>query len=139
MGLGGSDLIGVWSTMLLFTESETADERLVFKNDGTGRFETYNWTLCEVFSFRWSSHAAGLVTLASCEYMFVPDGSEPQPDESLRLENEPYQITTDRSIAGRDVTALTLRVGRGMPDKFGLVQAGTAGYDDPDLARWRRA
>ena len=127
----GSALIGVWSTRPLFP-SDPVDERLIFKPDGTGRLEIYNWMLCEFYNFRWFSPALGRITLKSHDYAGLDD-FHPEPDESVHLDNAPYEISAQRNAAGEERVVLKLCIDKHTPENFVLIQRGVEGFEEPDL------
>lgn len=58
------ELIGVWSVHVMYPPSAQSDERLIFKPDGTGRYEFLNWILCSSDSFRWNTSQSRTLSIA---------------------------------------------------------------------------
>jgi hypothetical protein len=58
-----ADLIGIWSADARYGPGAQSDEILIFKPDGTGRMEFWNWQLCSADFFRWQVVSPGLVDL----------------------------------------------------------------------------
>src|SRR6185437_10258401 len=58
-----ADLIGIWSADARYGPGAQSDEMLIFKPDGTGRMEFWNWQLCSADFFRWQVVSPGLVDL----------------------------------------------------------------------------
>jgi len=56
------DLIGIWSADARYGPGAQSDEMMLFKPDGTGRMEFWNWQLCSADFFQWHVVSPGVVT-----------------------------------------------------------------------------
>src|SRR5579883_579328 len=92
-----SELIGLWSNDALYGMGAQSDDWLIFKPDGTGRYEFLNWMLCSAELFRWETPRPGVLHLVGQRHLQISEdlkSVEEQPS-LLGTREVPYTIVEE--------------------------------------------
>jgi hypothetical protein len=130
-----SELVGLWSNDALLGPGAQTDDWLIFKPDGTGRYEFLNWMLCSAEMFRWETPRRGVLRFIGERHLQISH-------DLRRVEEEPsllgirevlYTITEeDTPVIGR-IRVLCLPLDMPMRGRFGFRSADLTGLEEPEF------
>lgn len=129
------DLVGIWDTDAPEEYPSHSTETLIFKPDGTGRFETTNFVLCSADFFHWSVGADGRLTLRGYKTLAIDERGQPveEPPE-FEFVGVPYLIEAELTPTQQTIPTLVIQFGRPfMPDRFWLIRRDLTGYEEPSF------
>jgi hypothetical protein len=125
-------IVGIWSHDVLFSPGAAADEILVFRPDGTGVCEIYNWILCSYDTFAWSlDHNGNLNIHGQDSFESVTKRSV----SSLSVSSIPFHITREQTPVYGITDVLHLRLAEWLPGRFGRTKVDIANYALPEFDR----
>lgn len=129
------ELIGIWSADFIYGPGAQSDEILIFRPDGTGRFEFENWSLCFAELFRWRVSPPGCITLEGIKRLELGEtGQEVVESESnFQFHRVPYQIQVEDTPSGKRMRVLRLRLYTDVSDHYGFVKRDLSGEEQPDF------
>jgi hypothetical protein len=130
-----NELTGLWSHDVLYSPGAQSDDWLIFKPDGTGRYEFLNWMLCSAEVFRWEAPRPGILRFIGGHHLQISaDFRSVDAEPSLLGTREvPYTIAEeDTPVYGR-IRVLRLSLERPMSDRFGFLRADLAGLEEPNF------
>ena len=125
-------LVGVWSHDALFSPGAAADEVLVFRSDGTGVAEVYNWTLCSYDTFAWQVESDGTLTIIVLHSFESATISTPS---DLRVTRATFRIASEQTPVFGVIDVLHLPIAHWLPDRYGRTKADVATYPFPEFDR----
>ncbi len=127
------ELVGLWSADHMYGPGAESDEVLIFKPDGTGRFEFVNWSLCSADLFHWQVLAPNQIALHGFKRLELgPNGLEVIEVESeFRFDRIPYQIQEEKTPSGKKMRVLRLKLFEGVSDHYGFVREDLTGLQEP--------
>jgi hypothetical protein len=127
------ELVGRWSNDVLYGPGAQSDHVLIFKPDGTGRYEFLNWMLCSAELFRWETPLPGVLLFIGERHLQIAgDLRGVEEEQSLLGTREvPYTIAEeDTPLYGR-IRVLRLPLEMPMKDHFGFERADLTGLEEP--------
>lgn len=128
-----AELIGLWSANHMYGPGAESDEMLIFKPDGTGRFEFVNWSLCSADLFSWTVSASNRITLHGFKRLELGQNGleviEVEPD--FQFDGIPYRIREEKTPSGKKIRVLRLKLFEGISDHYGFVKKDLAGQEEP--------
>lgn len=106
------NLIGVWSADARFGPGAQSDEILVFKPDGTGWLEIWNFYLCSVDFFEWTIASPGRITINGIKSLELDENTNELIDSANRIETKhvPYQIQQEDTPSGKTMKVLRIKI-----------------------------
>jgi hypothetical protein len=121
------ELVGLWSNDSLFGPGAQSDDWLIFKPDGTGRYEFLNWMLCSAELFRWETPRPGVLRFVGERHLQIaPDSRSVEEEPSLLGTRElPYTIAEEDTPSHVRIRVLRLPLELPMRDRFGFSRAET--------------
>jgi hypothetical protein len=125
-------IVGIWSHDILFSPGAAADEILVFRPDGTGVCEIYNWTLCSYDTFVWSLEHDGKLNIYGRDSF---ESAMEHSASSLSVSSIPFHITREQTPVYGTVDILNLRLAEWLPKRFGRTKGDIASYTLPEFDR----
>jgi hypothetical protein len=126
-------LVGLWSNDALYGPGAPSDDWLIFKPDGTGRYEFLNWMLCSAELFRWETPRPGVLLFVGERHLQIADdlrGVEEEPS-LLGTCEVPYVIAEEDTPAHGRIRVLRLPLTPPMRDRFGFSRADLTGLEEP--------
>jgi hypothetical protein len=128
-----SELVGLWSNDALYGPGAQSDDWLIFKPDGTGRYEFLNWTLCSAELFRWETPRPGVLRFIGERHLQISDNLRSVEEEPSVLGNREvlYTITEGETPANGRIRVLHLPLAMPMRDRFGFCRADLTGLEEP--------
>jgi hypothetical protein len=127
------DLIGIWSADARYSPGAQSDEILLFREDGTGRMEFWNWQLCSADFFRWRVVSPGIVDLIGFRCLELPEeGDEPVEAEcTFHHVMVPFSVAEEVTPSGKRMPVLRIGLARPYPSELGLRQRDFSGWEEP--------
>lgn len=118
-----SELEGVWSIDARFGLGAQSDEILVFKPDGTGWLEEWNFYLCSVDFFEWTPTSPGWVALSGVKRMVLDVKTNRLVDSGdvLEVTHLPYQINEELTPSRLRMKVLHMQFPGSEEESFGFV------------------
>lgn len=112
-----AELIGLWSADARYGPGAQSDEMLVFKPDGTGRMEFWNWQLCSADFFRWHVVSPGVVDLVGFRCLELPEvGDEPvEAEAAFHYVSVPFSVAEEDTPSGKRMPVLRIGLPRPHP------------------------
>ena len=127
-----NSLVGIWSHDVLFSPGAAADELLVFRPDGTGVVEIYNWVLCSYNTFVWQIENDVRLTIKGQQFFESATTSIPS---DLHMSHADFHITSEQTPVFGVIDVLHLTLGHWLPDRYGRTGADITGYLLPEFDR----
>jgi hypothetical protein len=123
-----SELIGIWSADARFGPGAQSDEMLVFKPDGTGWIEVWNFCLCELEFFEWTLTSLGWVAVVATKRMEIDVGTDQLVDSqaSMEVKHLPYQVQEEDTPSGARMKVLRIEL-------LGLGEEAFGFFGDEDV------
>lgn len=127
------ELVGLWSNDALYSPGAQSDDVLIFKPDGTGRYEFLNWMLCSAELFRWETPRPGVLRFVGERHLQIAaDLRSVEEEPSLLGAREvAYTIAEEGTPVYGRIRVLRLPLQVPMRDCFGFVQADLMGQEEP--------
>lgn len=126
------DLIGIWSADHIYGPGAQADEILVFKEDGTGRLDIINFTLCSAQEFRWeipSANHLNIIGVKNHQNNF--NGNiVVEANNLLNLKNIPFTIAIEQTPSGQSMRVIRIKLMDYISDHFGFVRKDIKGLEE---------
>jgi len=125
-----AELVGMWSADHMYGPGAHSDERLFFKEDGTGRFEIINLILCSVDFFQWELSEPSRITLRGYRRLEPDDAVRHVIEAASGFEfiNLPFQIQEEDTKSGKRMRVLRLKLYKGVSDHYGFVRRDLSGW-----------
>jgi hypothetical protein len=130
-----SPLIGLWSADYMYGPGAQSDEVLIFKPDGTGRFEFINFRLWSADVFHWHVSSDNLITLQGFKQLQV-DETETYVREvasPFQFTNIAFHIATEQTLSGKIMPVLCVQLYPTVSNHYGFVRADLTGFEEPDF------
>jgi hypothetical protein len=129
----GDDLIGIWSADQMYGPGAQSDEVVIFKPDGTGRFEFLNWTLCSADLFRWEVLSPGLLNMVGYRCLELNEDASQVVEASSTFQHFSiaYRIADEDTPSSKRMRVLRWQLPRPYPSHLGFVRRDLAGYEEP--------
>jgi hypothetical protein len=129
------ELVGFWSADFMYGPGAQSNEILIFKPDGTGRFEFLNWTLCSADIFHWEVSAQNRITLHGFKRLELGENGKEviEAESDFQFNDIPYQIQMEDTPSGKRMQVLRLRLFKGVSDHYGFVREDLSGEEQPDF------
>jgi tetratricopeptide (TPR) repeat protein len=110
-----------------------SDEILIFKPDGTGRFEFVNWSLCSADLFHWGVSAQNRITLHGFKRLELGENGQEviEAESDFQFDSIPYQIQVEDTPSGKKMRVLRLRLFKDVSDHYGFVREDLTGLEEP--------
>jgi len=110
-----------------------SDDVLIFKEDGTGRFEFVNWVLCSADLFRWNVTESGSLNLTGyCCLQLDNDAQKVVSTESdFQYSSLSYRIAEEETRSGKRMRVLRLSWKLPASDHYGFVRRDLTGLEEP--------
>jgi hypothetical protein len=126
-------LIGQWSADARYGPGAQSDEMMVFKPDGTGRMESWNWRLCSADLFRWEIIESGVLNLIGYRRLQLGKDGEHVVDVASKFRHVgvPFTIAEEDTPRGQRMLVLRLSLPREYPRELGLASRELSGWEDP--------
>jgi hypothetical protein len=130
-----SELIGLWSNDALYGMGAQSDDLLIFKLDGTGRYEIWNWMLCSAELFCWETPRTGVLRFVGEQHHQISaDLRSVEVEPSLLGTREVrYTIVEEDTPRHGRIRVLRLPFEMPMPDRFGFSRADLKGLEEPEF------
>lgn len=130
-----SELIGLWSNDALYGMGAQSDDCLIFKPDGTGRYEFINWMLCSAELFRWETPQPAVLRLVGERHLQVAEDLRSLEDKPSLLGTREVPYTIGEEGTPRYGRIRVLRVPLELPlrDHFGFIRADLKGLEGPEF------
>lgn len=128
-------LIGLWSNGALYGMGAQSDDLLIFKPDGTGRYEFLNWILCSAELFRWETPRLGVLRLVGERHLQISEdvrSLEVKPS-LLGAREGAYTIAEEDTPRHGRIRVLRIPLEMPMRDRFGFSRADLNGLEEPDF------
>lgn len=127
------DLIGIWSADARYGPGAQSDEMMLFKPDGTGRMEFWNWQLCSADFFQWHVVSPGVVDLIGLKCVKLPEvGDDPtEVDSTFRHLGVPFSVAEEDTPSGKRMRVLRIGLARPYPSELGFERSDFAGWEEP--------
>jgi hypothetical protein len=128
-----NELIGFWSADEMHGPGAQSDDCLIFKPDGTGRYEFLNWILCSADLFCWETPQPGVLRIVGVRNLQVSDDArsiEVEPS-SFGTQEFYYEIKEEDTPSGDRMRVLRLPLPVPMQDSFGFARADLSGLEEP--------
>jgi hypothetical protein len=128
-------LVGVWSADACYGPGAQSDDVLVFKADGTGRFDFINFTLCSADKFIWSIVGPGKLSISPTERLQPNDDCtaiEPC-NSTFSFPSVPYQIAVEPTPSGRLAMVLRIVLSPEIANHFAKVRDNVTGMEEPEF------
>ncbi len=128
-------LIGWWSADHRYAPGAASDDSLIFKPDGTGRYEFLNWRLESAILFRWETPSAGVLRIVGEKCLRLSDNlqSVEEGPSDLHYPELPYTIEEEDTPSGKRMLVLRLPLKLLIPDCFGFVRKDLSKIEEPDF------
>jgi hypothetical protein len=135
LSMSDSELVGLWSHGALYGPGAQSDDWLIFKPDGTGRYEFLNWMLCSAELFHWETPRPGVLRFIGDRHLQIAaDLRSVEEEPSLLGTREvAYTITEEDTPARGRIRVLRLPLEMPMLDRFGFARADLTGLDEPEF------
>jgi hypothetical protein len=116
------DLIGLWSADARYGPGAQSDDWLIFKPDGTGRYEFSNWTLCSADLFRWDIPKPGVVRISTDRRLQLSDDcrSVEEVASPFGEQEVEYRIAEEDTPSGKRMRVLRLALNGAMTNCYGF-------------------
>jgi hypothetical protein len=130
-----ADLIGIWSADARYGPGAQSDEMLIFKPDGTGRMEFWNWQLCSADFFRWQVVSPGLVDLVGFRSLKLPDvGNDPvETKTTFHHVGVLFSVVEEDTPSDKRMPVLRIGLPRPYPHELGFLCRDLAGWEEPQF------
>jgi hypothetical protein len=117
-----TELNGLWSANARYGPGAQSDDCLIFKPDGTGRYEFINWTLSFADLFRWEMPKPGVVRIMTDRRLQMSDDARKveEVDSPLREQEVQYRITEEDTPSGKRMRVLRLPLKGATTDCYGF-------------------
>ena len=128
------ELFGVWSDDFRYGMQGPSDDVLIFKPDGTGRYEFSNWVLCSADFFRWSIIQPNTLQITGIKCLQVTEEPTIVAEEPSRIGviETQYQIKIEETPSGKMMRVLQLDMVPALRHThFGFAVAYSADWDEP--------
>lgn len=119
----------------MYGPAAQSDDVLIFKADGTGRFEFINLILCSADFFVWEMSDSEHISIRGFKRLSLDETARNVIESSSDFEyiDIPYQIREEVTKSGKRIRVLRLDLGKGKSDHFGLVRNDLAGFEQPNF------
>jgi hypothetical protein len=127
------ELIGIWSADARYGPGAQSDEMLIFKPDGTGRMEFWNWQLCSADFFRWRVVLPGVVDLVGYRTLELPEvGDEPvEAEAKFSHLGVRFSIAEEDTPSGKRLPVLRIDLPCPYPSELGFRCRELQGWEEP--------
>jgi hypothetical protein len=127
------ELIGIWSADARYSAGAPSDEMLLFKEDGTGRMEFWNWRLCSADFFHWRVVSPGIADLIGFRCLELPEeGDDPVETEStFHHVRVPFSVAEEDTPSGERMRVLRIGLAHPYPSVLGFRRRDFAGWEEP--------
>jgi hypothetical protein len=128
-----NDLIGLWCTGARYGPGAQSEEMLIFKPDGTGRMEFWNWGLCSADFFRWQVAAPGVIDLVGFRSLELPEVGDVPVEAAVAFRHEGVRFSVAEEDTPSGKRMLVLRIGLPLPypSELGLRSRALDGWEEP--------
>jgi hypothetical protein len=130
-----AELVGLWSSNDLYGPGAQSDDWLIFKPDGSGRYEFLNWMLCSAELFRWETPRPGVLRVIGERHLQISDDlrSIEEKQSLFGTQELPYRIAEESTPSGKRMRTLRLPLKMPMRDCFGFRRADLSGLEGPEF------
>jgi hypothetical protein len=124
-----TELIGIWSADARFGPGAQSDEMLVFKPDGTGWIEVWNFCLCELEFFEWTLTSSGWMAVVGTRRMEIDVKTDQlvESQTTMDVKHLPCRIQEEDTPSGIRMKVLRIEL-----LGFGEGAFGFFGDEDAD-------
>ncbi|RYX86514.1 hypothetical protein EON83_02250 [bacterium] len=142
-----TQLIGLWSANEYEGWGGPAEEILIFKADGTGRYEVINYFPEFVELFEWRVTAPGYISLLGFKKIsHEGEGKTSEEPSTFRFKNIPYHIQEQLVPSNRLMQVLTLSLPprtdrlykKFVPEHYGFIRRELERLEEPDFSPWSK-
>lgn len=133
MTITRGELIGVWSAGHMYGPGAQSDVMLIFKEDGSGRIDVINWTLCSADLFQWDINADGTLRITGEARLALAKSGVVKSASELSFQSLSFGVAEEKTPSGRSMRVLRPKIGTGMPDHYGFVRRELDGFDEPEF------
>jgi len=130
-----NQLIGLWSVDILYGSAAASDDLLIFKPDGTGRYEFINLRLCWVDRFQWKVIRDGIISIIGdrCLTVAADEKSIEEEESQFGVQELHYEISEEQTPSGKRMRILRLPLKSPMANCFGFVRTDLVGLEQPEF------
>lgn len=132
-----NELFGLWGADPGYYRGSPGHDGLIFKPDGTGRYEFINWMLCSVDVFRWETIRPGVILIRGEQYLQIAEDLKSLEETPSRFGEQEfqYEITEENMPpSGESFRVLRLPLEFPMKNCFGFERSDLTGLDHPQFS-----
>lgn len=102
--------IGLWSEDIMYGPGAQSEEVIVFKADGTGWIEDWNFILCSAEFFHWDVPELNFITILGDRRLELDDGNANfvEVEPSLNRVKMPFCLQSEETPSGKMMQVLRM-------------------------------